>query len=321
MAKQLKMEQVACGVCASQSGEPFAHGKDFEYRTSDDTFQMVRCTECSNVYLNPRPAVEELSVIYPANYYSYNYDTAINPIALKAKDILDARKVKAWLKHVPTKQPQFLDIGCGNGRYLEMLHKLGVDKSKLYGVELSEPGIEALKCQGYQAFYGRIEDVYEQLPENSFDLIVMLQVLEHVDNPAEVVRCLSKLLKPGGALIIETPNTESIDVMLFKSSYWGGYHFPRHWNLLNQATLTRVAESNGLKIKTFNFLPAHSFWIFSLHHMIEDSWHQDWLAHFFNPCQNLLLLSFFTGLDMVRAKCGFKTSNIQSVAIKPVLSN
>jgi len=310
------MESVVCGVCASEQCEHFADGKDFEYRTSDDTFQMMRCLNCGNVYLNPRPAIEELPVIYPSNYYAYNYEQSINPLALKAKDILDARKVKGWLKHLSTNQPRFLDIGCGNGRYLQMLHKLGVSKDNLYGVELSQSEVEGLNRDGFHGYYGRIEDVHNQLPSSSFDLIVMLQVLEHVDNPALVVRCLAGLLKPGGVLIIETPNTESIDVKMFKRSYWGGYHFPRHWNLFNKATLTRLAESNGLRIKEFNFLPAHSFWIFSFHHMFEDQWRQRWLANIFDPCQNLFLLSIFTGVDIVRASLGFQTSNIQSVATK-----
>ncbi|MGC1197411.1 MAG: hypothetical protein WA882_10995, partial [Geitlerinemataceae cyanobacterium] len=115
----LKLESVRCGVCGADDCVAYASGKDYEYRTSEDTFQIVKCKVCGNLYLNPRPVREELSRIYPPNYYAYNYDTSINPIALKAKDFLDRRKVKTWLNYVNTDLAKlnFLDVGCGNGRY------------------------------------------------------------------------------------------------------------------------------------------------------------------------------------------------------------
>jgi hypothetical protein len=66
-----------------------------------------------------------------------------------------------------------------------------------------------------------------------------------------------------------------------------------------------------------NFLPAHSFWIFSLHHLMADGWQWPRPARFFNPLQNVALLSLFTGFDLVRAKLGFSTSNVQLIAVKP----
>jgi 2-polyprenyl-3-methyl-5-hydroxy-6-metoxy-1,4-benzoquinol methylase len=312
----LKLENVACGVCKSTDATPFATGKDFEYDTCDEVFSMVECAHCGNVYLNPRPAVDELDVIYPTNYYSYNYEKAINPIALRAKDILDQRKVKGWLKHVDAdiSELKFLDVGCGNGHFLFMLEKLGVPKDHLFGVEMSESSIERLKKSGFHGHLGRIEDVFSSLPAGSFDLIVLLQVLEHVEDPAAQVGVLSRLLRPGGLLIVETPNTESFDVGLFKRSYWGGYHFPRHWNLFNESTLRSLASQNSLSVKSFNYLPAHSFWIFSFHHYFMDRVKNDFVANFFDPHQNIFLLGLFTGLDIVRARLGFKTSNVQMVA-------
>ncbi|MGQ9871731.1 class I SAM-dependent methyltransferase [Leptodesmis sp.] len=318
--KNLQLEPVCCGVCSGDQWHEYAQGKDYEYNTSDDVFQIVECQLCGNIYLNPRPTKSELSTIYPPNYYAYNYNVAINPIAVRAKDWLDKAKVKQWLKHLSTPTPRFLDVGCGNGRYLRMLYQLGVPKDYLYGVEMNDRQIEQLKADGFHGYYGRIEDVEEQLPAASFDLIVLLQVLEHVENPRQMMASLTKLLAPGGILIVETPNTKSWDAKLFRRGYWGGYHIPRHWNLLNAATLKRLANEQGLDIKTFNFLPAHSFWIFSFHHWISDRWKNKTLADWFNPYQNLILLTIFTGFDLVRAKLGFSTSNIQMVALKPYSS-
>lgn len=316
MNKYLQLEDVCCGVCGADIFHPYASGYDYEYHTSANLFHMVECQVCDNVYLNPRPVQEELSAIYPPNYYAYNYDSTIHPIAIRAKGWLDSLKIREWRRNLKTSMPRFLDVGCGDGRYLKMMHKLGIPKSCLYGVELDADQVNKLNQDGFNGFFGRIEDVAKDLPNESFDLIVLLQVLEHVSDPRTMVSTLSNLLRKGGVLIIETPNTSSIDVRLFKASYWGGYHFPRHWNLMNQRTLARLAHEQGLRVEYFNFLPSHSFWIFSFHHLIWDKWKMKWLANLFNPFRNLFLLAFFTGFDLLRARLGFQTSNIQLVALK-----
>jgi len=316
MTKPLKLESVTCGVCGADDWQAYALGQDYEYLTSSDEFSMVKCQVCSNIYLNPRPIVDELPTIYPSNYYAYNYELAISPIAIRAKNWLDRIKVKQWLKYLPDALPQVLDVGCGDGRYLEMLHNLGIPRNHLYGVEMSEDRIGYLNDLGFKGYYGRIEDIKEDLPPASFDLIILLQVLEHVENPRTLMQSLAGLLKQGGILIIETPNAESLDFNLFCHGYWGGYHFPRHWNLMNRQTLTRLTLEYNLEVKSFNYLSAHSFCIFSLHHLIKYKWRSPWLASIFNPYQNLILLAFFTAFDLFRAKLGFQTSNIQLVAVK-----
>jgi 2-polyprenyl-3-methyl-5-hydroxy-6-metoxy-1,4-benzoquinol methylase len=315
ISKMLHLESVRCGICDFDCWSPYATGKDYEYQTSDDIFQAVKCQVCGNVYLNPRPIAAELSTIYPENYYAYNYETSINPIALKAKESLDRRKVQTWLKSVSISLEKivFLDVGCGNGRYLKMLHQLGVPKSQLYGIEMSQTGVERLQEEGYLCYFGRLEDVAAELPQQAFELIVLLQVIEHVESPRQTLQLLSKLLSPGGIVILETPNTQSLDFRLFRQGYWGGYHFPRHWNLFDRQTLTQLATQANLAVKQVNFLPSPAFWILSLHHAIGDRWQNKALANFFDPLQNLMLLSLFTGFDLIRAKLGFSTSNIQVI--------
>lgn len=315
MAK-LRLEHVNCGVCGSTNASEFASGKDYEYNTSDDTFTMVKCSDCGNVYLNPRPAREELPVIYPPHYYSYNYHSAINPIAVRAKDFLDSLKVKKWLKLVTKRPIKFLDVGCGDGRYLRMFHKLGSPKDHLYGIEMSAELVEALQREGFKAYFGRAEEVASELPAD-FDLIVLLQVLEHVEHPAAIVTVLGKLLAPGGILVVETPNICSLDAQIFRRQYWGGYHYPRHWNLFNKETLSRMAVDAELQVRAFKFLPSQSFWIFSFHHYLSDRAKIPGLARLFDPLQNIPLLCLFTGFDIARAALGFQTSNIQMIAEAP----
>jgi 2-polyprenyl-3-methyl-5-hydroxy-6-metoxy-1,4-benzoquinol methylase len=312
----LKLQFVPCGVCGSSDSVKVAEGKDYEYETSPVTFQIMQCLNCQNLYLNPRPAPEELPIIYPPTYYSYNMDEIISPLGQRLKAIVDVRKVRSWLKHVQSSQPRFLDVGCGDGRYLRVLHSLGVPKSDLFGIENSHKTIERLSSEGYNGVYGTVEEVAHQLPQNAFDLIVIIQVLEHVSDPAATIGALKNLLAPKGVLIVETPNTDSFDRWLFRKRYWGGYHIPRHWNLMKPSVIRRLVEGAGMQVVKMRYLPAHSFWIYSFHHAIAHTLKMPRVAKFFSPLENIPLIGLFTSLDFVRAKLGFHTSNMQVVIRK-----
>ena len=72
------------------------------------------------------------------------------------------------------------------------------------------------------------------IKEETLEFITMFHVIEHVKDPKSIIKTLNKLLVPGGHLVIETPNIDSLDAMIFKETFWGGYHFPRHWHLFTQ---------------------------------------------------------------------------------------
>ena len=317
MLEPIELESVNCGVCGSDRSTPYASGKDYEYRTSDEIFHIVKCQECGNLYLNPRPIQQELDRIYPPSYYSYNYDKAVHPLALRAKQWLDDRKLKSWFSHLKMEKPTFLDVGCGNGRYLELLYRRGIPKYKLYGIETNLETVDRLNSKGYQTYCGNITDIEPELPPESFDLIVMLQVIEHLDDPRSSLQSLSRLLRPGGILVLETPNSNSADVKLFRQGFWGGYHFPRHWNLFDRPLLERLLTEANLEVKSFRFLPSPAFWILSCQHAIANGWRWKKIARSFDPLQNIPLLSLFTSFDILRSRLGFQTSNIQAIAIKP----
>ena len=73
----------------------------------------------------------------------------INPIARKAKEMLDRRKIAKIVRHCPKAPKSYLDVGCGNGRFLRVLEQLGVPRSGLYGLELDKRVVERLRGQGY----------------------------------------------------------------------------------------------------------------------------------------------------------------------------
>ena len=306
-----------CPLCGERRFHTFAEGYDYELQTSRNRWRFVQCDACSHVWLNPRPAISTLDVIYPTTYYAYNYATKINPIAVKAKEMLDVAKMKAILAYLKRAPRSFLDVGCGDGRFLKVMAKKGVPLAQDYGLELDAAVLEPLKASGYQVACERVEDS-TLVPNGSLDLVTMFHVIEHVDDPGPVIRKLATWMAPGGVLAIETPNLDSLDQRLFHDSYWGGYHIPRHWNLYTAATLARQLKDAGLEPVATMYQTGHSFWMYSMHHWMrfEGKPHPR-LAKLFDPIGSLAFLAGFTFWDKLRGLLGFRTSAVLMLARKP----
>lgn len=306
-----------CPVCNQTRFGTFAEGYDYELLTCSNRWRMVRCDACTHVWLNPRPTIAELPTIYPKNYYAYNYANEISPVAVRAKEWLDQGKMRRIVASLGRQPASYMDIGCGDGRFLRLMEKLGVPRSRNYGLELDERVVLPLQQQGYQAFCERVEDC-KRVPDGSLDLITMFHVIEHVDDPASVVRQAARWLAPGGVLAVETPNLDSIDARWFQDTYWGGYHIPRHWNLFHSGTLSKLFSDQGLRVVATRYQTGHSFWMYSLHHWFR--YHgrpMPRLARWFDPIKSLPFLAGFTALDKARASLGFRTSAILMLATKP----
>jgi 2-polyprenyl-3-methyl-5-hydroxy-6-metoxy-1,4-benzoquinol methylase len=283
-------------------------GFDYELLTCSNPWRFVQCRACQHVWLNPRPAVAELGVVYPPTYYAYNYDT-INPIARKAKEMLDRRKIAKIVRQCPKAPKSYLDVGCGDGRFLRVMEQLGVPRSGLYGLELDKRVVQHLRGQGYSGvFCERAEDI-SSFPDGGIDLVTMFHVIEHVDNPGTVIGRVRRWLSSGGVFALETPNLDSLDARLFRRTYWGGYHIPRHWNLFKPTAISRLLTDNGLEVLATVFQTGHSFWMYSLHHALRyEGKSRPRASAWFDPMKSLVGLAGFTAFDLLRGFLGSKTS-------------
>jgi SAM-dependent methyltransferase len=316
-APEISIEHVPyCPVCRSANRSHFASGYDYELETCRNEWNFWRCARCATVWLDPRPAATELGIIYPASYYAYNRSEKLSPIARKGKQLLDRIKFNGFLKQtgIPT---SFLDIGCGDGRYLDLFASRGICKDRICGVDLSEEQVKRLRQRGYQVYRRRVEDCSE-IPAESIDLATMFHVIEHVADPVHVVRRIAEWLSPGGAVVVETPNLDSWDARLFKESWWGGYHIPRHWTLFNVNSLRRLFERCGLTVQHHAYQTGHASWMNSFHHAAKYNSRspRPRLADWFLLPKGLPMLIAFTGLDIVRRTLGARTSTILMVARK-----
>ena len=308
----LDLTPVNCCVCESSDATLVGKGEDFEYHTSPNIFLVRQCNSCGLVYLNPRPAISELEKIYPSSYHAYNFSEKEFGFVYKMRSRLEALRLLSHCHNLPA-DARILDIGCGDGFHLNLLRKFGKETWSLEGIDINKQAVEAATRSGLKVHLGVVEEI--DLPNENFDLVFMIMTIEHVENPDAVLRATYKLLKKGGRLVIVTDNTNSIDFKLFKSGHWGGYHFPRHWNLFNHRALSKLAEKTGFEIERLTTITSPVNWVYSIHNTLVDWKKSKWLIKRFT-LKSIVSLSVFTVLDFVLQKFG-KGSLLQATLWKP----
>lgn len=312
------VEVPTCPVCHGNERFRIAQGRDYEYETCANDWSFWKCNDCEHAWLDPRPSERELGVIYPKNYYSYQYEDRISPVALKGKAWLDKRKFRRLAGSVGRPVASYLDVGCSTGRFLRLANDLGADPDQIAGIELDSSLVERLRNEGLAVECSRVEDS-ALVRERSFDLVTMFHVIEHVADPELVIKRLGDSLTPGGVLAMETPNLDSLDARLFRDRYWGGYHIPRHWHIFTPASMERALTEAGLELVEIRYQPGHSFWLFSFHHVLKFGIRPlAFLAPLVHPLRSLPALVAITAFDLVRAALGMKTSAMLVIARKKI---
>lgn len=136
-----------------------------------------------------------------------------------------------------------LDVGCGNGEFLATMKDLGWDT---VGIETDARAAEIARDRfGLDVRTGTLVDA--MIPGDSFDAISLSHVIEHVHDPIALLTECRRLLRPGGKLIVLTPNTRSLGHRIFRAA-WRGLEPPRHIQLFNRVTLTAAVQSAGLHV-------------------------------------------------------------------------
>lgn len=314
MTHVLIKEKAICEICKTSEHEVLTgRGFDFEYFTSKEEFQYVVCKKCGLLYLVERPTRNEMSIIYPENYYSYSESSKQNKIIKIIRDRLEQSKINRYRNLLGAGEKMIFDAGCGDGRLLDIMRTFGPENWNFSGIEIDAKVVAKARAKGYKILHGDLE--FENLTELSgqIDLLLMHQVLEHTRSPGAVLSKINRVIKKSGIVSIETPDTDSWDRRLFKKRYWGGYHFPRHFYLFNKKTIKRLLEKTGFEIISIKSLPSPVFWIHSIHNYLIE--HNKNIAKYFHY-QNPILLAVATAIDMIQIGLKDKSSNMQILAKK-----
>jgi len=216
-----------CPVCQGQGFAPGPSLFDDRYGNPRQ-FQLASCTQCGHQATAPRLSEADLPHLY-STYYPRKKITASQVASEAQKAIHGLATLKRWWTGTDN-QGQYrvrpgqamLDVGCGSGSSLLEAQALG---ARAFGIEADANVRPIAEKLGLNIHFGNLQN--EPFAGQSFDLIVMNQVIEHLPDPDLALRRLTQRLTPKGRLLLVMPNTGSL-WRLLSGRRWINWHVPYH---------------------------------------------------------------------------------------------
>lgn len=224
----------SCKLCGNNESSLIQvgarHARDAEIRC---------CTSCELVFLAPQPSPGELGLYYATGYREEYLEP---PVAERHRNDLDEACLRVQ-RLLPRLRPEtrLLEVGSGSGAFLYAVRPY---VREVMGVEPDAASRSWLKqTLGL--------NLLEKIPpagsgQEGFDLVVSFHVLEHVPDPVTFLSKLSKVLRPGGELVVEVPNVVDALVDLYRvPAYRQFYYQKAHLYYFSQQTLALALEKAG----------------------------------------------------------------------------
>lgn len=269
------LEEVkACPLCGAEERE-LVHPEleDRIFFCAPGKWALHRCSGCRCGYLDPRPTPSTIGLAYES-YYTHEAarkkdsadltgiqrmrrsvangyrnhrfgtrDEPSTPLGLLLNLFPGQRTpIDTESRHLPKPSPgaRLLDVGCGDGGFLEFARGAGWSVT---GVDFDEKSVEAARSRGLDIRLGGVEVIG---PQERFDGITLSHVIEHVHDPVEVLSRCHALLKPEGWIWIQTPNLDSLGHEHYGPD-WRGLEPPRHLVLFTPDSLALALRKAGFE--------------------------------------------------------------------------
>jgi len=223
---------------------PLCEANEFETLFIKYGFPHVKCNRCGLVYVNPilnKNEYAKLTRVKDSWEDVLETEDKVKTQALEANYILDI--VESYLNK---KDARICDIGCGPGTLLGEAKKrgyriLGVEPNKRYHRLLGKKGVD---------YIGDSFPLRQNISEK-FDHMFLINTLEHLREPLEIVREAKKLLEPSGIIYVSAPNIESLVTRILheKSGTFGG---EEHIQFFSRKTLSSLLEKAGFEILEYD---------------------------------------------------------------------
>ncbi|HEX5336909.1 MAG TPA: class I SAM-dependent methyltransferase [Gallionella sp.] len=299
----------SCDLCGAAGITAQEHVRDPDGNIGGEwSFRRCSNADCGLYWLDPAPLESEMWKAY-TSYHTHTKKSA-NKLA-KALLSFAHRFIKlaflpVWIANSLKRETDYLrfmtlgneptgkllDVGCGAGRLLNRMRKRGWE---VEGVDFDPQAAERVaKRYGIKAHVGDLSAC--ALPENSFDVIAMSQTIEHLYDPAATLRECLRILKPGGLLVMTTPNVNSVGAHEFGAS-WRGWEPPRHLHLFSVQSLRQLAQRTGFEIDEACTYSAGSAVVYRVSRTIQQPCNPSWLQEL-----GLLVWSYRKELQEYRAQ-------------------
>lgn len=244
----------ACIICESIV--------DVKHFCTLDGFEHLRCNRCGLIFVNKPASTEVLYKSYsgsPFKSFRRKLVAPFRPFSHYRNFKKSQSRGRIMVKFVSThakytsQQIKFLDIGCNRGFLLAAAIENNWD---IYGVEivpeLMAPFKNKFKSFSDHIYSGRFADIQGELPDNMFNAITAIDVIEHFEDPVEDIRNVYRILKPGGIFVIQTPDSLSEKAKTMECN-WPELKPLEHLFIFNPENLEKLSIKTGFnELQTCN---------------------------------------------------------------------
>jgi 2-polyprenyl-3-methyl-5-hydroxy-6-metoxy-1,4-benzoquinol methylase len=236
-------EKVKCKACFSLDTERVLRDvSDINFGMTSNTYHWYRCKDCGTWSISAAGSFLENLDDYYSEYDPHTHKVkvvsnySVTPISLVIKELAVDFSLK-------TSALKVLDVGCGDGNFLFNLREV-YPTIDLHGLDVNIDAAERnlIHCN-VKLWKG---DLAGFSPGTLFDIINCSQILEHLEDPTDLIRIFDKFLKPDGIVFIDVPNIQSRSFKYFRS-YWVHLDTPRHRVLFTPESLKRLLITHGYK--------------------------------------------------------------------------
>ena len=228
-----------------------------DHSVSGEEFQLIINKEFGFLETTPQPSLDNLSGYYESEDYISHTNSKRNlfeKVYHFIRDISLKRKLKL-INSFQSEEKKLLDIGCGTGAFL----KTALDNDwEVSGIEPNEKA----RAIANKSCSNSVLDTEElkNYTNESFDVITLWHVLEHLPNLESQVATLKKLLKPNGTLVIAVPNFKSYDALHYKN-FWAAFDVPRHLWHFSKDSISKLFLKEGMKVEKTLPMVFDSFYV------------------------------------------------------------
>lgn len=220
-----------CPLCKSET--------EYRYTITRFTpnFDILVCKACGLEMQSKMPADD--SAFYTEDYYSGRADYAYHDERRQEEfeRIVYQARLRKVADYVPA-PADFLDVGCAYGGLALEAARAGY---RAHGLDISQQAVKIAHSRGVDANQGRLTD--NIFGAGSMDAVTMIEVIEHLANPAESVQALAEIIRPGGVLVIQTANYSGLQAKTQGADYH--YYLPGHLHYFSRSNLTALLKRSG----------------------------------------------------------------------------
>jgi 2-polyprenyl-3-methyl-5-hydroxy-6-metoxy-1,4-benzoquinol methylase len=246
----------SCPCCGSSALSKALVATD--YLVSEKEFEIWECADCTLRFTQNVPDYNSISQYYQSgNYISHSGTNKglINRLYHFVRKITLSDKRRLILSVTQMDNGRLLDIGAGTGSFVSHMQSNGW---KATGLEPDEAArSNALAINGVNLL---TPDAFFDFPADSFDVITMWHVLEHVHELHDYMEQLKKILNPGGKIFIAVPNYTSYDAGFYKN-FWAAYDVPRHLYHFSPEAMFQLLKIHNLQLLATRVMWYDSFYI------------------------------------------------------------